>query len=104
MIENNPVQAQVVGSYRSIRASLLDWNWQDAVTQFHEFCECHREHIPAWYEDEFVFSGMKLWAADRPVQVLRHFALFFDRALGAELCWSEQSAAPLRLTADALGA
>ena len=98
------LQSHVVGSYRRIRASLLEWNWEDAAEQFHEFCESHRDKVPNWYEDEFIFNGMKLWADDRPVQVLRHFALFFDRALGRDLCWSDETADPLRGAAELLAA
>jgi hypothetical protein len=98
------LRAHMLGVYRSIQKSLLAWNWDEAADRFHRFCEAHRESIPDWYEDEFLFTGMKLWAADRQTQVLRHFALFFDRALGDSACWSDEAAEPFRLTAEAMAA
>lgn len=89
------LKAHIVGAYREIRGALFGWDWGQAEETFHAFCERHRQSIPDWYEDEFLFTGMKLWADDRQEQVLRHFALFFDRAAGETLCWSESDAAHL---------
>ena len=79
---NPELKNHLLGTFRSIQRALLAWNWGEAAEHFHDFCERHREAIPDWYEDEFVFAAMKLWEADRQPQVLRHFAIFFDRALG----------------------
>ena len=101
---NDDLKTQLVGVYGGIRKALLAWNWDDAAERFHTFCEGHRQAIPEWYEDEFLFTGMKLWAADRQTQVLRHFALFFERALGEQAFWSDEDAAPFRATAECLAA
>ena len=99
------LKTHLLGTFRSIQSALLAWNWGEAAEHFHNFCERHREAIPDWYEDEFVFAAMKLWEADRQPQVLRHFAIFFDRALGGEdRCWADEAAEPFRHMTHAIAA
>ena len=76
----NHLRADAAKTYDAIRRALFAWNWSGAEQAFRAFCETYRAHIPAWFEDEYVFNGAKLWAANRPAQLLRHFATFLDRA------------------------
>lgn len=89
------LRLDIEAAYADVRRALFEWNWEAAESRFHAFCEKYRAGIPTWYEDEFLFSGMQLWASGRPQQLLRHFALVFDRAAGETLCWREEDALPL---------
>lgn len=78
--------------YEAIRDAVYQWDWAEAEELFRAFCADHRAAVPRWFEDEYVFSGMKLWAAGRPRELLRHFATFFERARGAKGLWREEDA------------
>lgn len=71
---------EVNSAWSEVRAGLLSWNFHRAEQAFHEFCSAHE--VPDWFEDEYAFAGMQLWAAGRASSALRHFAVFFDKAAG----------------------
>lgn len=96
------LQTHAAGTYASIRSALLDWNWDRAEVAFRAFCTTYRANIPEWFEDEYVFNGMKLWAAGRPAQLLRHYATFLDRASGETICWRDGEGEELRVAATLL--
>ena len=76
-----PIETDATLTYAQIRSALYAWNWQRAEDAFREFCDRYRAQVPTWFEDEFVFNGMKLWAENRHAQLLRHFATFLDKPL-----------------------
>lgn len=82
-------------AFSAIRNGLFYWDWSRVEEAFHAFCEAHREAIPLWFEDEYLFTGMKLWADGRPRELLRHFATFFERALGRAAFYTEADAETL---------
>lgn len=89
------MELAIKGTYRTIRRGLVAGNWDQVETVFSGFCASHRESIPEWLEDEYVFTAMKLWSAGRLAELLRHFATFFERALGPGTLYREDDAAPL---------
>ena len=88
MDETNEVRAPA--AWERVRAAILEWNFGEAELAFHEFCEDHHQQVPSWFADEYAFTGMRLWAAGRAVSALRHFAVFFDRTAGANVCWHDE--------------
>lgn len=87
-------------TYDEIRAEVLQWNWQGAEDAFVAFTDRHTDMIPTWFVDELLFAGMQLWAADRQSDVLRHFAHFFERAVGEERFWNPDDGNALAVLAD----
>lgn len=90
------VQSDATKTYDAIRKAIFAWNWEGAEDAFRTFCETYRVHIPTWFEDEYVFNGAKLWATNRPAQLLRHFATFLDRAAPGQSHWDEGEGEQLR--------
>lgn len=93
------VRSDAIKTYAAIREAIFAWNWEGAETAFRSFCDAYRAHIPVWFEDEYVFNGAKLWAANRPAQLLRHFATFLDRAAPGHSHWDEVEGEQLRQAA-----
>ena len=72
-------------AWNRVRDAIFQWNFGDAESAFHEFCTANE--VPTWFEDEYAFAGMQLWAAGRAGSALRHFAMFFDKAAGRPGFW-----------------
>lgn len=72
-------------AWNQVKDAIFLWNFGEAESAFHEFCTAHE--VPAWFEDEYAFAGMQLWAAGRAASALRHFAVFFDKAAGQPGLW-----------------
>jgi len=79
------MESSTDGAWKRVRAAIFQWNFGAAENAFHEFCTAHG--VPTWFEDEYAFAGMQLWAAGRPASALRHFAVFFDKAAGHPGRW-----------------
>jgi hypothetical protein len=77
--------ARSAGAFDEVRAALVRGNWLEAENTFTAFCAAQGGAIPAWFEDEYIFAAMRLWADGRLAQLLRHFRVFFERATGREL-------------------
>jgi hypothetical protein len=86
------LDARVPAAWGRVRAAIFAWNFGEAEQAFHEFCEAHHEQVPDWFADEYAFTGMRLWASGRAGSALRHFAMFFDRAVGSAVCWHPEDA------------
>jgi hypothetical protein len=81
---------RAASTYAALKKSLMRRDWAEVERRFRSFAK--KSDIPEWFADEVVFQGMKLWQAERPGDMLRHFAWVLDRVSGENNCLDTEDA------------